>query len=36
MLWDYLKDHPTDIRTACYLLIACFPERMIRLLRGKI
>ncbi|HBJ36521.1 MAG TPA: hypothetical protein DDZ51_17565 [Planctomycetaceae bacterium] len=36
MLWDYLKDHPFDLKIALYFLISNLPAVWVQRLRGKI
>ena len=36
MLWDYLKDHPTDWRIALYLVLTLLPAGWVAFFRGRI
>lgn len=35
LLWDYWKDHPTDLKMLFYSLASLFPEPLVARLRGK-
>jgi glycosyltransferase involved in cell wall biosynthesis len=36
LLWDYWKDHPTDVRVLAYAALAQFPSGLVRGLRGGV
>ena len=36
LLWDYFKDHPTDLKTVLYLFASFLPSQFVTALRGKI
>ena len=36
LLWDYLQDHPLDLRTVLYLFVSFLPGWLVTAMRGRI